>query len=152
MANMFELSPLAARLGFDFQVVDASHAMVRHHDWSRGFSNTEECRRFFYAVEAGAKLTPADCVSPFDAMATPEYHDEQYNEGRKLADEGAVIYISITGCWSADVRPVLSGQTGWGHLAAYERLGYHSCTSDLLRGWQDGGAVIVDYRAVQNMY
>jgi hypothetical protein len=86
-------------------------------------------------------LRPADYTTPYDHLhvGTP-YPAAQYDKGIQHAEQGYTIHISRTGCWSA-VRPDELGGT-----FSYERIGYHACTSDLVRGWIDGGATIVDHR------
>ena len=65
-----------------------------------------------------------------------EDKDQQYKYGLKISNEAKTIYISDSCCWSAAMKD-------GSFLSAYERVGYHSCTSQLLQGFLDGSAEIV---------
>lgn len=94
-----------------------------------------------WSAEQIAELVAAYRTA-FDEFPTnsPAYAREQYERGRQMAEAGARIHISIAGTWSADNADGSS-------TTAYEKLGFHACTADLLQGWLLGGAEIVDHRA-----
>jgi hypothetical protein len=98
------------------------------------------------AIEVTATINPADYRTAWDGPHNAEYRAKQFADGKALAEQGAAIYISVTGSWSARV-PVAGRPGEYSHVSAYERLGYHAGTEDLLRGWLAGGARIYDYRA-----
>jgi hypothetical protein len=53
------------------------------------------------------------------------------------------VSISVTGTWGATGK---DGST----TTSYERIGYHSCTAPLMRGFLDGPAEIVVFRSTQS--
>ena len=65
------------------------------------------------------------------------YKDKQYNTGLTMAQTCYRIHISRYGVWSSDNK---DGSTTF----SCETLGLHACTADLLQGWIDGGATIID--------
>lgn len=84
-------------------------------------------------------LNPSDFVTEFDAYPrNAKYAEEQYQKGLDHGIKGWLISIDVDGRWSASRDGV--------HITSYERIGYHACTADLVRGWVDGGAAIHDYR------
>ena len=67
------------------------------------------------------------------------YAKKQYAHGRKVSEESECICISVFDTWSANLK---SGAS----LTAYEKLGFHANTSDLLRGFLDGPAKVIVFR------
>lgn len=84
-------------------------------------------------------LKAEDFKSPLDSWSPASYAEEQYQAGLKLAQQGAEIHIAINGVWSARMPD-------GAHISSYEKLGYHGRTSNLVQGWIDGGATIIDHR------
>lgn len=102
-------------------------------------------------VDVTATINPADFRTDCDTLPSiiaRDYAGEQYRKARELAAKpGAVVYISMTGSWSAEYQSEAPYNPGGKvHVTAYERLGYHTCTADLIRGWLDGGVRILSYR------
>ena len=96
-----------------------------------------------------ATMSPDVFRTPFDALpANRDYATAQYAKGLAMAREGWEIHIAATGVWSARMaaerRP--DGTVVYRHIASVEVLGLHACTADLVRGWLDGGATIIDHR------
>lgn len=81
-------------------------------------------------------LKPENFVTTWDRA---DYGNEQFASGLKTSREAKTIYINASGTWGADM---LSGAA----LSAYEGIGYHANTADLLRGFLAGPAPIVVYR------
>jgi hypothetical protein len=80
-----------------------------------------------------------DYVTHYDSLPqNAPRHAEQYETGRRMAREGQTIFIAVNSVWSSQKPGCFT--------SSYEKLGYHSCTADLIRGWVDGGATIIDYR------
>lgn len=78
--------------------------------------------------------------TPYDAwMVNEEYRREQYTQGLEMARRGDEVHIAINCVWSAK-------RLDGGFISSYETIGLHACTADLLRGWLDGGATIIDHR------
>lgn len=103
------------------------------------------------AVDVTATIKPYNYITGADTWqenVRRDYCGQQYRKGLKMAQDGAAFFISMTGSWSAVVPSTIGD--GIGHVTAYERLGYHAGTADLIRGWLDGGAIIVDYRPKYN--
>lgn len=150
MDTMRELSYVAKQAGFTMGGAD-NDVTLRRDTWQRHFHADNQLADFLHAAQAGARLDWRDYVTPFDAWReNRDYHQAQYDKALKMAQQGAIIHISVTGGWSAEIPPQHAYQTGYSSVTAYERIGYHACTADLIRGWQDGGAPIIDWRAVYN--
>jgi hypothetical protein len=83
------------------------------------------------------KINPSEFASPFDVMHTQtQYAKEQYKKGQKLVHEISEMHIATNGCWSGRT---LDG----GSLQAYERLAYHACVNELLRGYLEAGGKVI---------
>lgn len=82
------------------------------------------------------QINLSDFTSPFDAQHTNgPYAKEQYGKGQKLSTEITSLQVAVNGCWSGRTK-------GGGSLQAYERLAYHACVTDLLRGFMDAGGKV----------
>lgn len=149
MDTMWELAHVASLVGFDLDVRDSNHAVLIRDTWDRRFSTIEPLRDFLRAARAGQSLDWRACVTPFDAYPeNKDYHRKQYASALELAKKGAIIHISASGSWSAEIPPEHPYQSGYSSLSSYEVIGGHACTAELVLGWQDGGAPIIDWRAV----
>lgn len=85
-------------------------------------------------------LVPSNFVTSWDSLpANRKRGAEQYAEGLRVGRESKEIHISQGTTWGASLK---SGS----HLSAYEGIGYHACTADLLRGFLDSGAVVIVHR------
>lgn len=62
----------------------------------------------------------------------------KYAQGKAMAASGQTIAIGING----EVSVIVAGRA----YPFYCKLGYHGNTADLLQGWLDGGATIIDRR------
>lgn len=144
---MWSMTPRAHELGFELQIENGSRATLQRGTWEQRFYSEEELRRFLIAAEAGQHVQWQHFVSAFDSY-NPAHAGEQYRKGRRLADEGAIIYISRDAGWSYETPPSRDYQTAWSSTMTYETLGLHSNTAQLVLGWLDGGACIIDYRAL----
>lgn len=126
--------------------------LVPESNWQRTFHDEDSLAVFLRAAMRGQALRARDFRTAFDANpAMRGYLREQYRKGYRMARQGAVIYIGTSGSWSADVPSVLGADTAprvYGYVTAYEVLGGACGTAELLQGWRDGGAIIVDYRPV----
>ena len=144
---MYHLAHRATLAGFTLNYVSANCVTLTRGLWfTRTFRSESELLAFLNAADRGHKLNAANYVSAFDRLPQNEkYCAEQYAKGQDMGKRGAVVYISVRGSWSADV-PSTTSTCGMAAVTAYEVLGRNAGTADLLRGWQDGGAVIVDYR------
>jgi hypothetical protein len=87
-------------------------------------------------LEPTAYLGPDRFKTPNDGLPPPGYAEEQYRTGRRVSEESTEIIIAVNGVWGA------FGKDG-SSTVSYERIGYHSCTAPLLRGFLDGPAEIV---------
>lgn len=148
---MRHLLHMAWRAGFLLEM-EGPRAVLRlsKTPWRRTFHAEESLRAFLAAALRGQALQSRDYRTTFDANpAMHGYLRAQYRKGYRMARRGAVIYIGASGAWSADVPSVLgpaSTTPTYGYMAAYEVLGGACGTAELLQGWRDGGAVIIDYR------
>lgn len=88
------------------------------------------------ALPPEAYLEPERFVSPLDALlpADSPYRVEQFATGKRTSDDNDVVIIDSTGVWSATRAN--------GYTTSYERIGYHSGTVELLRGFLAGTAEI----------
>jgi hypothetical protein len=82
-----------------------------------------------------AYLDPDLFRTPNDGLPAPGYAEEQYRTGLRVSEASAEIVIAVNGVWGA------TGKDG-SSTGSYERIGYHSCTAPLLRGFLDGPAQI----------
>jgi hypothetical protein len=87
-------------------------------------------------------LNPDNFITKFD-KDNPAYQVKQYNKGFEISNSSKLIFITATGAWGATFS---NGE----EMTAYERIGYHSCTADLLRGFLAGKAEIVVYRVIND--
>ena len=87
-------------------------------------------------LEPTAYLDPDRFKTPNDGLPPPGYADEQYQKGLRISHESVSVHLSVTGTWGA------TGKDG-SSTTSYERIGYHSCTAPLLRGFLDGPAAVV---------
>lgn len=95
------------------------------------------------ALPAEAFRNPALFVTPFDTL--PENRaagraNLQYQTGLEIGREWDTITIGAHTTWGAHM------DAGMKHLSAYEGIGYHACTADLLRGFLDSPARLIVYR------
>lgn len=97
-------------------------------------------------------INPDDYITSYDNLASNQEHrKEQYRRAYDAGKRGDIIFIARNSVWSAQ-GAITDKQRAMGIASSYtstcERLGYHSCTAELLRGWRDSGARIYDYRPV----
>jgi len=96
-------------------------------------------------------MNPNDCTTSLDRR--DDYAAAQYRKGLAHAQAGAVIHIAANGTWSAELPTAVTfeadGRVRREHrsISGYEILGLHRNTADLVRGWLDGGALVIDHRA-----
>jgi hypothetical protein len=93
-------------------------------------------------LPAEAFLNPNNFTTDWDKMS-PGYAEEQYQTGLKYGKECSKITISERGVWGGTLK-------NGGYLSSYEGIGYHSCTSHLLKGFLDSGVEIHVYRRVND--
>ena len=91
-------------------------------------------------LPADAYLNPEIFVTGFDSQFSIEQKREKYLRGLGLGKEFQVISISENGVWGANSPDTQA------YLSSYEGIGYHSITSELLRGFLDSPAIIKVYR------
>lgn len=98
------------------------------------------------AMPAEAFLKPENFVTPYDAanQAREGYGDKQYAEGLRVSREAVCVFINASGTWGATTKA--RPGCGQGSLQAYEGIGYHANTADLLRGFLAGPAPVIVYR------
>jgi hypothetical protein len=87
-------------------------------------------------------LIPENFRTGWDGQVGDPRREEQYRKGLAMSEQAHTISISYSDSWSATMKD-------GGSQTAYERIGYHACTADLLRGFLDGPAQIVVYRQDQ---
>lgn len=80
-------------------------------------------------------LNPNLFRTPWDTR--PEYGQDQYNYGLDIGRRFPKIFIGANSVWSAQ---------GDGTVSAYEGIGYHSHTADLLSGFLASPAEVWVYR------
>jgi hypothetical protein len=80
-------------------------------------------------------LHPEEFRQQSDFARRDNYQQEQYERGLPIGRTSVHVWIGFNGVWSAKPN---SG----GSLVSYERIGYHSCTADLLRGFIDSGCTL----------
>lgn len=68
---------------------------------------------------------------------------QQYNKGLQLGQKAEYIAISIGNVWSAKLK-------NGGDVSSYEKIGYHSGTADLLRGFLDSKCTLKVYRETED--
>ena len=89
-------------------------------------------------------LNPDNFVTHYDSLPhNIEYAKEQYSKGLSIGNQAKKIHISITDSWSASM---LNNS----YISAYERIGQHACSKDLLRGFLDSSVAIIVYRDIDN--
>lgn len=72
----------------------------------------------------------------------PDYGQEQYAKGLRIASESREVGVSANGTWYA------VSKDGKGYTISYEGIGYHANTANLLRGFLDSGVPVVIHRYV----
>jgi hypothetical protein len=90
-------------------------------------------------------LDPDNFKTETDHFPKEGYAQEQFRKGQKIANESVEVGISAGGTWYA------VGKNG-SQVTSYEGIGYHSTTSDLLRGFLSGTARIVVNRYTDTGY
>lgn len=70
---------------------------------------------------------------------TPALDAEQYKKGLETGQNAQHISIAVNGVWGAKMND-------GGHVASYERIGYHASTAALLRGFLASGVKIKVHR------
>jgi hypothetical protein len=90
-------------------------------------------------------LNPDNFKTPNDEMRGEEYACKQYEKGLRIANESLEVGVSVGGTWFA------IGKNG-SQFQSYEGIGYHPCTSDLLKGFLDGSAQFVIVRLTDKGY
>lgn len=85
-------------------------------------------------------LSPEKFVTPADDLVcNTDRKVKQYQHGLETGKNALQISIGFTDAWGAHMKD--------GSLAtAYEKLGWHSCTKELLQGFLDSGCEIVVHR------
>lgn len=85
-------------------------------------------------------LNTDSLVTFFDGMGTNSgLAAKQYHEGKLIGMLCDHVSIGYNGCWSATMKD-------GSHLSSYEKIGYHACTADLMRGFIESGCAIFVYR------
>lgn len=84
-------------------------------------------------------LTPSKFVTGYDSKFSQERKDAKRMEGYKLGLTLVRFSIGENGVWSGQPKD-------GGHLMSYERIGYHSLTSEFLAGILDSGCEVWVYR------
>ena len=89
-------------------------------------------------------LNPDNFITRYDSCPDNlEYAEEQYKKGLEVGNKSREINISYNGVWSAtDIY-------GY-NMISYERIGYHACTKDLLKGFLDSNAKIIVHREIDD--
>jgi hypothetical protein len=90
-------------------------------------------------------LNPDNFKTETDHLPKAGYGQEQYLKGQKIANESVEVGVSANGTWYA------VGKNG-SFTTSYEGIGYHSKTSDLLRGLLSGTARFVVSRYTETGY
>ena len=90
------------------------------------------------ALPASAFTNPENFKTRMDSVQ-PQICKDNYQRGLKLSHESKSISISISSVWSS------VGKDG-SNTSSYEGIGYHTGTSELLRGFLDGPAQVIVYR------
>ena len=91
------------------------------------------------ALPAEAYLDWERFQTPNDALPPTAYAEEQYQKGLDVGRRAKAVHISVNSVWSAQMPE-------GGSMQSYEGIGYHSCTSQLLRGFLASGCAIVVHR------
>lgn len=87
-----------------------------------------------------AFLHPENFVTGWDSMAVNVARvDAKYTDALHVGQKAKQIIINADGVWSA---LMLDNSM----MQSYERIGYHSNTQHVLRGFLDSGAEIVVFR------
>lgn len=90
------------------------------------------------------QVDPNDFRTDFDGLHDgTAYPEQQFAAGEKLAKEGYVLTIGQSGTWVAS-------RSERDTIVSYERLGYHACTKDLLRGFlsANGKCLFYHFRGI----
>lgn len=86
-------------------------------------------------LPAEAYLNPDNFKTAMDSLPEKGYAEKQYQHGLQVGREANLIWINARSVWGADLK-------NGGMCSSSEGIGYHSCTSDLLRGFLDSGTPI----------
>ena len=86
-------------------------------------------------------LTPAKFVASEVWPAPAKFAAEQYQKGLELAQKWE-IHISANDTWGGSRKDA----KGSSDLSSYEKIGYHSGTGELLKGFLDSGHPIFVHR------
>lgn len=95
------------------------------------------------AMPAQNYLNPALFVTCFDGPNNAAWRARQYAKGLELATTYNEIHIAINSLWSAQ-KPNAT-------MNAYEGIGYHAGTADLLRGFLAGTAKVIVHRCIDGI-
>lgn len=90
-------------------------------------------------LPAEAYLDPDNFRTPTDGWPKAGYAEAQYAKALEMGRAGGTLHISVGSTWSF-------AHANGAHTTAYEGIGYHSCTHDLLRGFLDSGCGITVHR------
>lgn len=71
--------------------------------------------------------------------------EEAYQKGLELGKECQKITIATNNVWGASTKDGAS-------ISSYEKIGYHSHTEELLRGFWDSGCPIQVYYSTESSY
>ena len=82
-----------------------------------------------------AFLDPENFKTPLD---TNQYGSEQCDKGLLIGSKSKAIHIGINNVWSAEYKN--------SYFQSYEKIGFHSNTSDLLRGFLESNTKIIVHR------
>lgn len=89
-------------------------------------------------------INPDDFRTGYDSLHTNNgYPERQFAAGEKLAKEGFVMTIGQSGTWAAS-------RSKDSTIVSYERVGYHACTADFLRGFLSakGKCLFYNFRGI----
>jgi hypothetical protein len=92
------------------------------------------------ALRPEAYLDPDRFITRYDRQHDGgPYPADQYRHGRDVSAEALEVHITAAGTWGAKLP-------AGGYIIAAEGIGYHACTTDLLRGFLDGPAPVLVWR------
>lgn len=77
------------------------------------------------------RIDPRDFTTVLDHLPPAGYAEKQHAHGVELATGGFEMHVSARGLWSASKPGTI--------VSTYERIGYHSCASEVLRGFLEAG-------------
>jgi hypothetical protein len=113
----------------------------------------EEAQNYYvgnvFNIGTGADGTPEDnlqrCIK---IELLKSYEQEQYEKGFSLAAEGYTHFsIAYNGTWSAAGKEAKTAtSTTTATISAYEKIGHHRGTIELMKGVAESGIKIIDYR------